>query len=369
MIKANYILGGIALLCGIGFAVISSQNNSNKITSIEHTNQEAGPIDGPTHNPQIDAFNKPSSGNFELDKNSKNGFNPNACYEDCQKHLINSALSGSRLSPEEVDYIYDNLDDFVHFLQFNPDAVEKVGIFMATADVGEEGTSDYNEILDANVLLVRAIVDQLPVNDLKWIADTLLLSSDDKVSRQAGLIYIENMLLNLEDEFAISPSEDIGTRSADALETKAELSLLLNNVLYAETDPEIQIEAIQILADYSPEMMSEQIVGLLSGLSTNTANPDIRGQAIELAAASAKPDSLVLTQIEDVLTQSSSPTLQVSSLKALHTSLRRAFKRDDAMMTRLGEFEVHLKELAGNPELDSEISSYAAGLLQDYYAE
>ena len=145
--------------------------------------------------------------------------------------------------------------------------------------------------------------------------------------------------------------------------------MLLNNVLYAETDPEIQIEAIQILADYSPEMMSEQIVGLLSGLSTNTANPDIRGQAIELAAASAKPDSLVLTQIEDVLTQSSSPTLQVSSLKALHTSLRRAFKRDDAMMTRLGEFEVHLKELAGNPELDSEISSYAAGLLQDYYAE
>ena len=273
------------------------------------------------------------------------------------------------MSPEEVDYIYDNLDDFVHFLQFNPDAVEKVGIFMATADVGEEGTSDYNEILDANVLLVRAIVDQLPVNDLKWIADTLLLSSDDKVSRQAGLIYIENMLLNLEDEFAISPSEDIGTRSADALETKAELSLLLNNVLYAETDPEIQIEAIQILADYSPEMMSEQIVGLLSGLSTNTANPDIRGQAIELAAASAKPDSLVLTQIEDMLIQSSSPTLQVSSLKALHTSLRRAFKRDDAMMTRLGEFEVHLKELAGNPELDSEISNYAAGLLQDYYAE
>ena len=118
-------------------------------------------------------------------------------------------------------------------------------------------------------------------------------------------------------------------------------------------------------------MMSEQIVELLSGLSTNnTANPDIRGQAIELAAASAKPDSLVLTQIiEDMLTQSSSHTLQVSSLRALHTSLRRAFKRDDAMMTRLGEFEVHLKELAGNSELDSEISDYAAGLLQAYYAE
>lgn len=365
--RITYILGGLALLCGVGFGVVYSVGGTKKINKIGSTNYAEKAINKPQIH-QIDDVEIKHVEKLTSEKHLEGLTNLEACFTECQRSLVDSALSGVVLSSDEMTYIYSNLDDFVHFLRFHPETVEKVGIYIATADVGDEGQSDYDENLDKNVTLLNEIISELPISDLKRTTDSLL-SSGDKTSRQAGLVYVEKMFQNVEDKLEEFRPGEIAAPDVAARENKVELSTLLNNFLYTETDPKIQIKAIQMLADYNPDMVSEQIVGLLSAISTNALDTEVRGQAIELAAVSAQPDSLVLTQIENELRQPSSVKLQGSSLRALDISLRRSFNKDKAMMKRLGEFEVYLDRLAKNTEGDTEISNYAAGLLEAYYAD
>lgn len=327
-------------------------NNAHKIGTTDSGNDN---FDKSSAN-EIDLYNGVDS--QKHDQISKTVTDQTECLSDCKNALLDTLLSENNLSPEDINLITSNLEYYIRYLRYNSDLVARFGAFLSTANVGDEGSDDYNEDLDRKVMLLDDLLSQLPLNDLKRAANSKI-NSHDGTSRLAGLKIIEAAYLTLDD----SKEDDV-----DSLQKKAELGAILNNFLYSETDPKHQLSAIKVLSMNNPDMITPQVTDILSGLSRNDPDPDIRGHAIELAAISAQPNSLVLTQIADELAQPSSP-LHASALKALETVHSRTSKDDTIMLKRLEEFEVYLQNFVFNTGISSETSDYATDLIETYYKD
>lgn len=353
-----FTLGGLLVLSFVLFCIAYLFGNTYKpdnIAIIGNTNS-INKVAENRSSPQIEAYIEVET--RDKIQNPKSYADQTDCLIECKNALLDSLLSKDNLSPDDINLISSNIEYFVRYIRYNPEIVAKSGAFLSGANVGDEGGEDYNEDLDNKVMLVDDILSHLSVDDLQLAANSTI-NSQDITSRQAGLVFIEAAYLTIDD----SKEDD-----ADSLQIKAELAATLNSFLYLETDPKMQLSAIEMMTKNSPDIISEQVTGILSSLSKHDPDPNVRGQAIELAALSAQPDSFVLTQIADELAQPSS-AVHASALKALALVHMRTSKDDTAMLERLKEFEAYLNDFVDNAELGSETANHAAGLIKDFHTE
>ncbi len=357
MQNSIYIWGGGIIFCAIiaGFAPLFGNGAENNTAPIERKNDNRLPT---FQSQDFDYMDNANS--YEEDALDSLSVQNN-CLDECMNGLFNSLIAGDGLSYEEISLMDSNPDYLVHFLRYNPEIITSAGVFMRSADIGEEGTSSYNEALDLRVMTLGRVISYLALDDVQ-IAANSMLNSSDIVTKRAGLMFLDHAYDRLDDD------DDIGGDRARNNETRIDLTTMVNSFLHSETDPEIQLEAIEMVARYNPASMTEQMVGSLSGLSANSLDPNIRGKAMELAALSVQPDSLVLAQISNELVKPSSE-LHISALNALAIALRRAPKDDVAMSKRLEEYKPLLQTLIDNSKNDPEIVYRAEDLIDFYYKE
>jgi len=286
-----------------------------------------------------------------------------ACLDACLAGIFDDVLMTGALSVKEMNRIVEDPKYLKRFLKFNPEMVARIGTFLGTADVGEEGGDDYDEDLDNRVMLMEDVVAYLSERDLTAAASEMV-NSDDPEMQRSSLTYIKMAFQKLEDKQLdlTGPDAEFAALSAERRES---LAKIVTRFLDLENNQRTQLHAMDILSRNSPEHMSDHMISLLTNMSTQPGVPEIRGRAMVIAARSAESDSLVLTQISDELRRSDSD-LHLSALRSLDINLRKTRKGDTDMIARLSEFKIDLEALASDPASDPNIARYAAVLLERY---
>ncbi len=357
----------IFLILGLSTILFRSVTNNESKTTIGHANsthQTASKLgSNPNAKPNL---NDSESPDIDRAKDTFEITEPNvACHSNCIDEHFRALLSQQPLSFEDMILLTSNPEDLVHFFRYRPELVVESGVFLETANIGEEGTDNFDEALSTRTEQLQGLLSYLPFDDLTSAATTMLNSSDPE-TKQATLPFIESGYLMVEDTADLSADES-GFIEDPSL-AKDNLDQLALDAIYIADTPEQQLQAVDLLARHSPEMMTEQVNSILTNISTTSVDVDIRGKAMELAGVSARPDSIVLTQIADELGNPSSK-LHTASLNALYNAFSYGSANDKIMTARLAEFEQTLQNLAEDREQFPETGEYARQLLDAFYSQ
>ena len=283
------------------------------------------------------------------------------CLDDCLDGLFSALFTGKNLSDDEVTSLTSDIENLRHYLNYNPQVIEEIGAIILRAEGNKPGESSYDEALDSRSIILEDVILLIPPSNLARISATMVASQDIE-KRSTGLLFIEKAYEVINDKQRHMDME----LTAEEIRATTILADTLHNIAYSEDDSEKQLSAIEILISENRQVASPQLATILSQITVNHLDPALRGKAMRLAATIAKPDSPVLTQISDAISNPSSE-LHLAAIDALHSSLSHLTAKDVKMKSRLDEFKPYLEDFVDSHAPNSQAKVTAQNILKQYY--
>ncbi len=275
------------------------------------------------------------------------------CLETCLDAILSALISGDSLTHSQKLLVTSNPEFLVHYLQYNPKHTVDIGHFITGHMSKSLDDIDYDEALEDRVDILESIITLVPADYLERMASTLIYSSETS-QRLTGLKLLEKAYID-------RPETEMQGIKANMAET-------LRNLATSETDPKLQLQAIDILSYESPEEVDEQTILVLTNLSTGDYSVEVKSEALIAAAYYATPESAVISQIQWELNNPVS-RMQSASLKALGRIYSHTGVDDVSMRARLYQLKPALEEYMRREHANKDAVDLADSLHEEYFVD
>lgn len=268
------------------------------------------------------------------------------CLGPCLERILSALISGGPLTNSEKRRLRSNPEFLAHYLKYNPQFMIDAAHLISDHTPKDIGDLGYDESLEDRAIILDSIITRMPIDELARMASTLI-HSDKKSDRTAGLTFIERAYVDR------SETEMRGKKPV--------ITDILRHLSTSDKDPQIQLQAIDILSYESSEHVDDQIINILTNLATRSESPKIKGDALKMAAYHTQSKSVAMSQISLELTNPTSK-IQLPALRAMQIIYSHSNADDTEIRARLQQLKPVLETYMRHPNTNGEAKRLAENL-------